>query len=393
MNGFKSIAAAAVIVLAASCAARVAPQQLKVVYPPPPAPPRLQYLTSFNGLKDVETQSSFNKFVAGEKEDLKLDKPYGVAIYDGKIYVCDTNATVVVFDLKGKTFGPMKGVVGPGKLMQPSNISIDGDGIKYVSDPVRGQVVAFDRNDEYLTAYGAPGNWRPVDAVAFEDRLYVVDTKDRVVKIFDKKSAEPIKSIGDQGEPSERLQHPTNLAFDTEGSLYVTDLSRFQVVKFDRDGHFKSTFGQPGDGLAHFARPKGIALDREDNLYAVDASFNNVQIFNKDARLLMFFGEAGEKPGELMLPAKITIDYDNLQYFQQYLEPNFRPQYLILVTSQFGSRLVNVLAYGQQKGKTYPTDAELFKQIEEKRKKEIEKQQAKEPVTPQEGQQEEEKKP
>ena len=372
-NGFKSIAAVALIVLAASCAARVAPQQVRVVFPPPPAPPRLQYLTSFNGLKDVETQSSFNKFVAGEKEDLKLDKPYGVAIYDGKIYVCDTNATVIVFDLKGKTFGPLKGAVGPGKLMQPSNISIDGDGIKYVSDPVRGQVVAFDRNDEYLTAYGAPGNWRPVDAVAFEDRLYVVDTKDRVVKIFDKKSAEPIKSIGAQGEPSERLQHPTNLAFDTEGSLYVTDLSRFQVVKFDRDGHFKSAFGKPGDNYGHFARPKGTAVDREGRLYAVDASFNNVQIFNKDGRLLMFFGEPGENAGNFLLPAKVTIDYDNVSYFQQYVQPGFEVEYLVLVTNQFGPHMVNVWAYGKQKGQRYPTDEELLKEIEEKRQKELDK--------------------
>jgi len=372
-NGLKSIAAAALAVLAASCAARVAPQQVVVVYPPPPAPPRLQYLTSFNGLKDIETQSSFNKFVAGEKEDLKLDKPYGVAMHDGKIYVCDTNARVIVFDLKGKTFGPLKGVAGPGKLMQPINVSVDGDGIKYVADPVRGQVVAFDRNDEYVTAYGTPGQWRPVDAAAFEDRVYVVDTKAHLVKVFDKRSAEPIKSIGDRGEPSERLQSPTNLVFDAEGSLYVTDISRFQVVKFDRDGHFKSAVGKPGDNFGHFARPKGTAVDREGRLYAVDASFNNVQIFDRDGRLLMFFGEPGENAGNLLLPAKVTIDYENVSYFQQYVQPGFQVDYLVLVTSQFGPHMVSVWAYGKQQGRRYPTDDELLKEIEERRRKELEK--------------------
>ena len=373
-NGFERIAAAALVVLTASCAARVAPRQVSVVFPPPPAPPRLQYLTSFNGLKDIETQSSFNRFVAGEKEDLKLDKPYGVAIYDGKIYVCDTNSTVIVFDLEARTFGALKGVAGPGKLVQPVNISIDGDGVKYVDDPVRGQVVAFDRNDEYLTAYGTPGDWRPVDAAAFEDRLYVVDTKNHVVKIFDKNSAEPIKSIGDQGEPSERLQAPTNVAFDADGSLYVTDISRFQVVKFDRDGHFKSAFGKPGDNFGHFARPKGTAVDREGRLYAVDASFNNVQIFNRDGRLLLFFGEPGENAGSFLLPAKVTIDYDNVSYFQKYVQPGFQVDYLVLVTSQFGPHMVSVWAYGKQKGQRYPTDEELLKELEGRRRKELEKQ-------------------
>ena len=87
----------------------------------------------------------------------------------------------------------------------------------------------------------------------------------------------------------------------------------------------------------------------------------------------MFFGEGSDKPGGLLLPAKVAIDYDNLQYFRQYVQPGFQAEYLLVVTSQFGSRRVNVLAYGQEQGKEYPTDAELLKQIEERRKKELEK--------------------
>jgi len=293
-----------------------------------------------------------------------------VAIHDGKIYVCDTNTTVLVFDLKKKTFGRLKGTFGPGELRQPVNISITPDGTKYVADPVRGQVVAFDRNDEYLTAYGEPGNWRPVDAVALEDRLYVADIEKGLIKIFERQSGRLLKAIGDKGPPAERLDRPTNIAFDRDGYLYVTDVGRFQVVKFDRDGHFKMTFGLPGDNLGHFARPKGIAVDRDGHLYAVDASFGNVQIFNKDGRLLMFFGEGGDKAGGFLLPAKVAIDYDNLPYFQDYVQPNFQPEYLILVTSQFGKRRINLFAFGKEKGKTYPSDAELMQRIDERRKEE-----------------------
>jgi DNA-binding beta-propeller fold protein YncE len=369
----RRIACVALALLATACATSPRKNETAVFFPPPPEPPRIQYLTFFSGSKDVEEQSAFDRFVVGEKQDLKLDKPYGVAIHDGKIYVCDTTATVIVFDLKNKTFGPLKGSAGAGKLMGPINVSIEEDGTKYVADPVRGQVVVFDRNDEFLKAYGAPGAWRPVDAVPFEDRLYVADPANGLIKIFDKQTGDMIKVIGDKGEPSERLDRPTNLAFDGEGYLYVTDMGRFQVVKFDRDGHFRTAFGKPGDNLGHFARPKGIALDREGHLYAVDASFNNVQIFNKDGRLLMFFGEGGDKPGGFLLPAKVAIDYENLQYFRDYAQPGFQIQYLVLVTSQFGPRLVNVLAYGQEKGKKYPTDAELLNLIEERRKKELEK--------------------
>jgi DNA-binding beta-propeller fold protein YncE len=373
-HAFRGLAAAGLFLLATACVAPVGKLKGAPLYfPPAPELPRVQYLTSFSGLKDVEKQTAFNRFVVGEKQDVKLDKPYGVGIHDGKIYVCDTNATVVVFDLKRKVFEKLSGAVGPGKLVQPTNISIEADGTKYVADPARGQVVVFDADDQYVKAYGEPGDWRPVDAVAFENRLYVADFSNHVVKVFDKAGGELVKTIGDKGETIERLDRPTNLAFDAEGDLYVTDFARFQVVKFDRDGHYKSAFGKSGDGPGHFARPKGIAVDRKGQLFAVDASFNNVQIFNKGGRVLLYFGQGGENPGELLLPAKVTLDYDNLDYFRDYVDAGFQAESLVLVTSQFGPHAVTVLAYGYEKGKQYPTDEELLRQIEERQKKELEK--------------------
>jgi hypothetical protein len=87
----------------------------------------------------------------------------------------------------------------------------------------------------------------------------------------------------------------------------------------------------------------------------------------------MFFGGSGDKQGNLLLPAKVALDYDNVKYFERFLAPGFEPKYLILVSAQFGPRRVNVFAYGQQKGMRYPTDAELQKQLEERKKKELEK--------------------
>jgi len=356
--------------VAAACGAPAARKETPTFFPPAPELPRIQYLRSFSGMKDIEEQSAFDIFVVGEKQDVKVDKPYGVAAHGGRIYVCDTNGTVVVFDLEKSVFGPLKGAFGPGTLRQPVNIGIASDGTKYVADPVRGQIVAFDRNDEYVRAFGEPGGWRPVDAVPFEGRLYVADIANGLIKVFDRQSGAVVKTFGDEGDPSERLDRPTNLAFDRDGYLYVTDFGRFQVVKFDRDGHFKATFGKPGNNLGHFARPKGIAVDREGRLYAVDAAFNNVQIFNRDGRLLMFFGGAGEAPGSLVLPAKVAVDYDDVEHFRRYAHPGFEIEYLIFVTSQFGDRRVNVFGYGKEKGREYPSDSELLKLIDERQKKE-----------------------
>jgi DNA-binding beta-propeller fold protein YncE len=367
------IAPAAFALLAGACATPARKVEAPVFFPPPPELPRVQFLTSLRGLKDVEKQSSFDRFVVGEQQDLRIDKPYGVAIHDGRIYVCDTNSTVVVLDLKAGRYRGLPGATGPGKLAQPVNISIEADGTKYVADPARGQVVAFGQDDEYLKAYGTPGAWRPVDAVPFEDRLYVADPANSRVQVFDKAGGEALKTIGDTGEPAERLDRPTNLAFDADGYLYVTDAGRFQIVKYDRDGHFRAAIGKPGDNLGHFGRPKGLAVDRTGHLYVVDAAFNNVQVFGREGLLLMFFGEGGQEPGNLLLPAKVAIDYDNLKFFEEYVQPQFEVEYLILVTSQFGERPVSVLAYGRERGKSYPTDEELLKAIDERRRIEMEK--------------------
>lgn len=371
----KRLAGAALTLWLTACATPAPEKAPLVFYPPPPALPRLQFLTSYSGVKDIERQSAFDKFVVGEQLDIKLDKAYGVALHGGKIYVCDTNATVMVFDLVARTFRPLAGSeAGEGKLAQPQNIAIDADGNKFVADVGRGQVVIFDRDDRYVRAIGSDTPWRPVDVATFADRLYVADYENRVVRIYERATGEPLGTIGDRGEPSERLDRPTNLAFDPEGFLWISDFGRFQIVKYDRDGNFQLAVGRPGDNLGNFARPRGVAVDREGNLYAVDASFSNVQIFNRDGRLLLFFGGPGFEAGQFQLPADVAIDYDNIGHFRDLAGPDFEIEYLVLVTSQFGPRQVNVFGFGRDRSKRYPTDAEIRELLEQRRKKEMERQ-------------------
>lgn len=367
-QGIAGLLLASILVIISGCAAP-APKREEVFFPDPPDLPRLQYLTSYTGTKDILEQSAFATFVAGEAPKVGVDKPYGVAVYDGKIYVCDTNATVVIFDLKKKTFLPLQGAVGAGKLLQPTNISIDEKGNKFVTDIARGQVVMFDKNDAYVNAVGVPVVWKPTDAVPYEDRLYVSDAKNGVVDVFDMKTWTIIKKIGRTAEQIDWLDIPTNLVFDNEGYLYVSDAGRFQVLKFDRDGHLIKKIGKLGDNVGNFARPRGIGIDKEKRLYVVDAAFNNVQMFDKDGRTLTFFGGPGDRRGNLVLPAKVTVDYDNLSYFQNFISPNFTAEYLVVVTSQFGPKRVNVFAFGKEKGVKYPTEEQEIQKVMEKAKK------------------------
>lgn len=333
----------------------------KVFYPASPAPPRVQFLRSYSGSWDIEKKkSAFDSFVTGKKNKGKsLIKPYGVAIQKGKIYVCDTEGGIMVFDLNAKTFLPFRGAYGMGKLVQPFNIAIDTDGTKYVADPVRKQIIVYDKNDLYIKSIGRPGKWKPTGVAVNEDRVYVVDLDNKAVKVFDKNSGEQIKIIGQKGDPQERLGIPTNIVISDDGTLYVSDVGRFQVLQYDRDGHFLEEIGGPGQSSGYFSRPKGIAVDKDNNLFAVDAAFNNVQLFDKEGQMLMSFGKGGNRPGDLYLPAGIHIDYDNIDFFREYADPNFEIQHLLFVTNQYGDNRLNVYGFGKDKTKEYP-DREIL---------------------------------
>ena len=79
------------------------------VYPPPPADPRFIYertLKFSSNVEDFTAGDAIKLFATGESRKIQaLIKPYGVAVYHGRVYVTDTvDREVMVFDIPGKRF-------------------------------------------------------------------------------------------------------------------------------------------------------------------------------------------------------------------------------------------------------------------------------------------------
>src|SRR5690349_11643335 len=110
-----------------------APAQPKAVsfWPPAPDEPRVQYLTSFEKSSDVEPpKTSLDKIIAGNdpQEVLPISKPYGVKMWQGRIYVCDLKQhAVIILDLKSHVTRVM-GVTGNFRLDTPTDIAIAPEG-------------------------------------------------------------------------------------------------------------------------------------------------------------------------------------------------------------------------------------------------------------------------
>jgi len=323
-------------------------------FPSAPDEPRIQFLTAFKSDAAVGRSRRFIDFIVGAPPPSPaLVKPYGVAVHDGKVFVCDTVSYVIqVFDFKNKRssiFAPK----GEGKLQLPINITIDADGTRYVADTGREQVLIFNPEGIFLSAIGKRDEMRPTDVAISADRLYITDLTHHAVRVYNKADRSFLFAIPTEKNTNNtagQLYQPTNLALDQSGHLLVSDIGGNAVQIYDVDGNYVRTIGRQGVAPGLFARPKGIAVDHDGHVYVVDAATQVVQIFDMEGRLLLFFGMAGATTqGEVVLPAAVEVDYDNVGLFQKFVAPGYECDYLIFVTSQFGGQKVSVYGFLKKK--------------------------------------------
>ena len=328
-----------------------------VFFPPLPDKPRLQFLTSFSSLEenvgDVAKPGWFEEFIVGTEEEQKralIAKPYGTAVYDGKLYVCDLARGVLVIDIKNQTHSYL---TKDRRLGNPVNIWID-DGMKYVTDPKAPGIFVFDKSDKLTAIFGRDTGIIPLGVAVRGRRCYVTDQKSRQVIVLDKVTGEEINRIGKRipdgmgllGDEKAQFRLIGDITLDQEGNLYVTDRVTAQISKFDAEGSFVRTFGRMGDAIASFVRPKGIAVDRENRIWVVDAGTHVCKIYNDEGRLLLYFGMVGNRQGMMYVPATVTLDYDNVDLFQEYAVEGAQLEFLVIITNQYGSHKVSVFGFG-----------------------------------------------
>ena len=316
-------------------------------WPPPPNEPRIQYLTSYAFSADVEPPpSGFDKLVFGtDRKILPIGKPYGVAFWRGRVYVCDiVNPNVVILDLEKRETRLMFTRRGE-PMRQPTDIAIAPDGMKYVVDRRVGRIFVFDAEDRHVSTLGKRG-LIPVGVAVRGDELYVPDFETQSVLVLDRHKGNTLRSIGEAGGGPGQFIRPLGIEIDREGNIYVTDAIRGRLQKFSPDGELIYALGDISDAPGDFVRPKHVAVDRDGVIYVVDAAFQNVQMFNADGELLMFFGSPGAHLGSMSLPAGVTVYDGDLSLFEEYAHPAFEPKRLVLVTNQFGLHKVAVYALG-----------------------------------------------
>lgn len=317
-------------------------------WPQFPAEPRVQFLVAYRYSSDVDIKKSrFEDLIYGEESSvLPINKPYGIEMWDGKIYVCDIrNPGLVVLDLAKHQTRIMR-TKGLGGMIQPTDIAISPDGMKYVADTVRGVVFVFDANERHVRSFGHEG-FKPVGIAVHENAIYVSDFATQSVLVMNRFDGTTIRTIGEPGGEDGQFIRPLGVDVDDQGYVYVCDVIKCRLQRFDPEGNLVKAVGTIGDTAGSFVRPKHLSVDKSGIVYVADAAFDNVQMFNEEGQVLMFFGSGGGHPGAMNLPAGVSTTDQDIELFRQYIHPAFEAERIVLVTNQFGPNKVGIFALGQ----------------------------------------------
>ncbi len=350
-----AVASASLLVGCASSPSAAKPAATPTTYafwPQFPNKPYVQFIKSYGGSNDVapSKETALDKIVFGTDaaRGAAIVKPYGVAMKNGKIYVCDIRSNALaVLDLRKKQTR-LIGISGVTQLKNPVAVAIADDGMIYVADNEQAAVLVFDANEKFSRIIGHP-KFKPSALATFGDRLYVADMGTQTVEIFNRRDGQRIGKIGSVGDADGQFRLPLGVATDREGNVYVVDMMRCVLQKFSPEGSFVWSAGTLGDAVGCFVRPKHVAVDHEGIIYVVDAAFQNVQMFNKDKQILMHFGAAGDFPGAMNLPAGVAVNESDMDLFADLIHPGFAAKRIVVVSNQFGRNKVSLYAYGELK--------------------------------------------
>jgi len=306
------------------------PAARKPVFPDPPEEARFVYERTIYSSADVakgDKNARLKQLLTGEQArgGEGLGKPYGVAVYHGRVFVSDTiGHAVAVFDIPGQRHFKIGEEDGPGGLKRPMGLDVDGKGNLYVMDGAAKQIQVYDGEGRFLRSLGGPSWFNRPNGIAVDaagSRLYVVDTggvssMEHRVRVFDARSGAHVMDVGKRGAGPGEFNFPLDSTIGLDGLLYVVDSGNFRVQVFRPDGTFVRQFGSIGNRGGNFARPKELATDPQGNVYVIDAAFANVQIFTPEGQLLLAIGDRSETDGmaKYMLPSGIAIDGDGRIY-------------------------------------------------------------------------------
>jgi YD repeat-containing protein len=205
-------------------------------------------------------------------------RPKSIAFTDeGDFWVADSgNNRLQEFNRNGG-FIKSVGVLGSGigEFNGPEGVAVAPNGHIWVADTNNHRIVELgEEGNTFRVVVDAPelGEFEPT-GIAFGPggNAWIADYgNNRVVEISP--AGELLRQIGTTGANDGQFGAPDSVAVDPEGLLYVVDQPNDTIQVFTQTGEYLSQFGGSGteEGRFSFAHPTGIAADGKGDIWVSD---------------------------------------------------------------------------------------------------------------------------
>ena len=173
-----------------------------------------------------------------------------------------------------------------GEFDQPIGIAVGPGGKLFVADRNNHRVQAFDRDGDFVRAWGQLGSRvgefrEPHDVAADGEFVYVADLWNQRVQAFGA-DGQPMFVI--KGQPS--LSSPRGIAVH-DRRIYIAEAASGRVTVYDRDGTLRQTIGTAGgDGIGHLIEPVDVAVAPNGDVWVINSGNNRLERFASDGRAI-----------------------------------------------------------------------------------------------------------
>jgi DNA-binding beta-propeller fold protein YncE len=186
---------------------------------------------------------------------------------------------ILVFDRATATTSRSIGSLGsgPGQVLEPTSLAVDGAGTVTVADGGNFRIVRFGADGGFLGSFGVDSRPRGVAVTADGSRIYVSDTANRITVYAP--DGTQLDQFGGTGSKLGKLNAPADVALDPGGNLWVADRGNNRVQEFGPNGERLLAFGTRGTADGDLLHPTGIAVDCNGKVTVSDTDNNRVQTY------------------------------------------------------------------------------------------------------------------
>jgi streptogramin lyase len=185
------------------------------------------------------------------------------------------------------------------------------------------QLLEFDANGKFLREIGHNlYAWSYAHQVRIDrhDDIWVADKgsdmvvefnpQGRVMMVFGRKP----EASDDNAHPLEHPKPPlpainglfrqvTDIAWDSDDNIYISDgYINSRVAKYDKEGNWVSTWGEPGSGPGQFNTLHALVADHQNRIYVADRGNARIQVFDTAGKLLQTIRINVPAPADATVP-------------------------------------------------------------------------------------------